>query len=66
MISYKPLFKLMIDKNINKTKLKDILNCSPATITKMGKDLPISLSMLDVLCSYFHCRIEDLIEHYEK
>lgn len=60
MISYKPLFHTMIEKNIKLKNLSDIL---PNSVTsKFRKDEHVSTATLDKLCQYLHCRIEDVIE----
>lgn len=63
MFSYNPLWKTLIDKNLNKTKLQDKINCSPTTIATMGKNEYISMDVLDRICKVLDCKIEDVIEH---
>lgn len=66
MITYKPLFRLLIDNNLNKTDIMKITGCSSRTLAKLSKNKFVSLSLIDKLCSYFKCPIENIIEHYEK
>jgi DNA-binding Xre family transcriptional regulator len=40
-ISYKPLFKLLIDKNLKKSDLKDLIGISLTTLAKLSKGEPI-------------------------
>ncbi|PFL46656.1 helix-turn-helix domain-containing protein [Bacillus cereus] len=63
MISYKPLLKLMIDKNTNKTVLRKELGFSSSTMAKLNKNEYVSLSVIDKLCAYFNCQPSDLIEY---
>ncbi|MEH6890176.1 helix-turn-helix domain-containing protein [Bacillus sp. JJ864] len=63
MISYKPLLKLMIDKNTNKTVLRNELGFSSSTMAKLNKNEYVSLSIIDKLCAYFNCQPSDLIEY---
>ncbi|MGN4434381.1 helix-turn-helix domain-containing protein [Bacillus cereus group sp. MYBK69-1] len=63
MISYKPLLKLLIDKDIKKLDLKDKLGISSSTLAKFSKNEYISLSVIDKLCAYFNCQPSDLIEY---
>ena len=46
-ISYKRLWKLLIDKNMTKTDLKNITGMNSVTLANMGKDKYISLRMID-------------------
>ena len=42
MVCYNPLWKTLIDKGINKTKLKEMLGCSSATISSMTNNKYVS------------------------
>lgn len=61
--TFKPLWKLLIDKNITRDKLRLDLGISPATMAKMSKGRYVSLQVLDRICEYFKCSIEDVIEY---
>lgn len=63
MFSYKPLLKTMIEKDINKTQLREILNCSKNTIAKISKNEYVSMEILDKICDLLDCNISDVIEH---
>ena len=63
MFSYKPLLKLLIDKNMTKTQLREQLGTSMATLAKISKDEYISMKVLDDICNLLNCKIEDVIEH---
>ncbi|MCQ2423611.1 MAG: helix-turn-helix transcriptional regulator [Clostridia bacterium] len=61
--SFKPLFKMLIDRNMKKKDLAALSGVSIATITKMRKD-GVSVSS-DVLARISHalgCKIDDIIE----
>ena len=61
--SYKPLFKLLIDRNMRKKELAEKAGLSLATITKLGKDgSRISSDVLVKICTALNCRIEDIME----
>ena len=49
MISYKPLRKLLIDKDMSCGELKDILQISSATMAKLNSDKMVSLTVFDIL-----------------
>lgn len=65
MISYKPLFRLLIEKNMTKTELRIALGFSPNTIAKLAKNEYVSLETIDKICSFLNCNIEDVIEHVD-
>ncbi|MDR0288149.1 MAG: helix-turn-helix domain-containing protein [Clostridiales bacterium] len=61
-ISYNNLWKLMIDKKMNKTQLKNAAKVSCATIAKLGKDEPVSMESMIKICMVLHCNIGDIVE----
>lgn len=63
MFSYNPLWKKLIDHNINKTQLIEKSNISKGTLAKMSKNQYVDLSSLDKICNSLNCSIEDVIEH---
>jgi DNA (cytosine-5)-methyltransferase 1 len=60
-VNYNGLWKLMIDKGVNKTFLRDN-GVHPTTIAKMGKNEYVSLEALEKICTLLSCRIEDIVE----
>ena len=63
MFSYKPLLKLLVDKNMTKTQLREQLGISMATLAKISKNEYISMKVLDDICNLLNCKIEDVVEH---
>ena len=61
--TYKPLWKLLIDKEMNKKELMQATGISKSTIDKMGRGEIVSLEVIDRICNYFDCRVEDVVEH---
>lgn len=61
-ISYNKLWKLLIDKNMNKTQLKDAANVSTNIIAKMGRDEPVALETLVKICLVLQVDIGDIVE----
>lgn len=61
-VSYKKLWKLLIDMDIKKKDLSAKAGISPATITKMGKGGHVTTEVLLKICSALNCKIEDIVE----
>ena len=61
--SYKPLWKLLIDKDMSKKELMKAANISKSTMDKMGRGETVSLDIIDRICDHFDCKIENVIEH---
>ena len=62
MISYKPLWKTLIEKGINKTELRNMAGFSSGTLARMGKNQYIELKHIDKICQVLNCEISDGIE----
>lgn len=60
--SYNKLWKLMIDKKINKTRLRQEARITSNAMTNMGKDLPVSVEVLAKICRVLNCTIDDIVE----
>ena len=61
-VSYKKLWKLLIDKDIKKKDLCAKSGVSPATITKMGKGGHVTTEVLLKICTALNCGIDDIME----
>ena len=61
-ISYNKLWKLLIDKGMNKTQLKDAAGLSSSTISKMGKNEQVSIDSMLKICKTLNCDIGDIVE----
>ena len=61
-VSYKKLWKLLIDKNMNKGDLCKIADISSSSVTKMGKDGYVSTEIIDKICLSLGCNVEDVME----
>ncbi len=63
-VSYNRLWKLLIDKGTNKTKLRERLKISSSTMAKLAKNQLVALSVLEKICAELDCNIEDVMEFY--
>ena len=60
--SYNKLWKLMIDKNINRTTLRNQAGITSNAMAKMGKNQPVNMEVLAKVCHVLGCGIEDVVE----
>lgn len=65
-ISYNRLWKLLIDKNMNKSELRDKVHMSSSTLAKLSKNQEVTLDVLMRICKTLDCRIEDIMEFTEE
>lgn len=61
-ISYNKLWKMLIDKNMKKSDLKEQAGISSAFIAKLGKIDNITTDVLLRICQTLDCRLEDILE----
>lgn len=62
LICYDKLWKLLIDKKMNRTELKNMAGISFNVLAKMGKGEPISMESLYKICKVLKCNIGDIME----
>lgn len=64
-VSYNGLWKLLIDKNLQRKDLERELKISPSTIAKMGRGEFVAMAVLLRMCEYLDCNIGDIVS-FEK
>ena len=62
-LSYNNLWKLLIDKGLNKGELRRLTGMSSSTIAKMTNNEPVSISVLEKICEQLDCDFSDLISY---
>ena len=62
-INYDRLWKLMIDKKINKTQLCEKAGITTNAMAKLGKEEMVQLEILIKICKVLNCKIDDIIEY---
>ena len=61
-VSYNKLWKLLIDMNLNKTKLREMAQMSPNTMAKLGNNETISMDIILRICEVLKCDVGDIME----
>ena len=61
-VSYKKMFKLMIDKDIKKKDLKEMTGLSYSTIAKMERGENLQMDVLEKVCKNLDCTFDDIVE----
>lgn len=61
-VSYKKLWKLLIDKDLKKKELAEKANLSLYTISKMSKGENVNTDTLVKICSALGCTFDDIME----
>ena len=61
-VSYKKLWKLLIDKEIKKSKLCEMAEITTNEMAKMGKNEMVKMETLVKICKVLDCKIEDIME----
>lgn len=61
-VSYKKLWKLLIDKDMKKKDLCALSGISPSSLTKMGKNGHVTTEVLAKICKALDCTVDDIME----
>ena len=64
-ISYKRLWKLLIDRDLKKKDLPSLAGTSSASVTKLGKNENVNTEILEKICRALDCDISDIMEMTE-
>ena len=62
IITFKPLWKLLIDRDMTREDLRHATGLSPATIAKLGKDGNVTTDILARICEAVGCDVADICE----
>lgn len=62
VVCYKKLWKLLIDKNMNKTELRMASGITTTALAKLGRDENVNTEVLVKICKVLDCKIEDIME----
>ncbi|MBE6790082.1 MAG: helix-turn-helix transcriptional regulator [Ruminococcaceae bacterium] len=65
-VSYKKLWKLLIDKDMKKKDLCALSGISPSSLTKMGKNGHVTTEVLAKICKALDCSVEDIMEFVQE
>lgn len=60
--NYSKLWKLLIDKKLNKTHLRELAGISTGTLAKLGKNEYVSTEVIDKICTALNCKVEEVLE----
>lgn len=61
-ITYKKLWKILIDRDMKRQDLQKLANISASSVAKLGKCENITTDVLVRICEGLHCRLEDIME----
>lgn len=61
-VSYKKLWKLLIDKDMKKKDLRIATGMTTTALAKLGKNEHVNTEILAKICKVLECKIEDIVE----
>lgn len=64
-LSYEPLWQMLNSMNISKMEFAKMIGMSNATLAKLSKNEPITLTTVDKICNQFNCSIENVVKHIQ-
>ena len=63
--SYKPLWKLLIDRDMTKKALMERTGISKSTVDKMNRGEKVSMDVIERICQALRCDISDIVVYLE-
>lgn len=63
MISYKPFWETLKQKNMSTYILINQFGISSSTVNRLRHDLPVSTTTIDDLCKILRCQVEDILQY---
>ena len=64
-VSYKKLFKLLIDRDMKKKDLREVAGLSPSSISKLAKNEHVSMDVLIKICTALRVDFSEIMELVE-
>lgn len=61
-VTYKKLWKLLIDRNMSKTDLRNKTHIAASTFTKMNNDQKVSMDVIARICDELQCDFDDVVQ----
>lgn len=61
-VSYKKLFKLMIDLDIKKKELREMASIGNSTMAKLANNENVTMEVLAKICTALNCSLDDIVE----
>ena len=65
-VSYKKLWKLLIDRDMTRTQLRKEAKISTGALAKLGKNENVNTEILVKICNTLHCDLNDIMELTEE
>ena len=61
-VSYKKLFKLLIDRDLKKKDLREMAGIGNSTMTKLANDENVTMEVMAKICSALECSMDDVVD----
>ena len=61
-VSYKKLFKMLIDRDMKKKDLKDLAGISGNTINKLANNENVTMEVIEKICIHMGCTVDEIVE----
>ena len=65
-VSYNRLWKLLIDKKMSKADLRKAAGLAPNTMTKLRRDEPVAMVVLEKICDTLDTDFGDIVEYIKE
>lgn len=62
-INYNKLWKILIDREMTKTDLREKAGITTNAMAKLGKNEDVRLSTIIKICDVLQCQLQDIVEY---
>ena len=63
-VSYKKLFKLLIDRDMKKKDLRELAGIGNSTMTKLANNENVTVEVMAKICKALDCKMDDVYRNY--
>ena len=61
-VSYKKLFKMLIDRDMKKKDFKELTGISSNTVTKLANNENVTMEIIEKICVRMGCTVDEILE----
>lgn len=61
-VSYKKLFKMLIDRDMKKKDFKELTGISSNTVTKLANNENVTMEIIEKICVRMGCTVDEIVE----
>lgn len=61
-VSYKKLFKMLIDRDMKKKDFRELTGISSNTVTKLANNENVTMEVIEKICIHMGCTVDEIVD----